>query len=107
MKAILFLLCVSSFLYAGDSNIVCEDRNDEYVDSKYIDFDTEETVTIEFHDLFTDKYSFEVSFDPKTRNLSYKVYEMNSWLLIEERSQKVGYYDQISFVSGYKCQLTD
>lgn len=107
MKYLLLLLVLIGSVYAGESYLVCENNNGEYVDSKLIGSDAPELVTIEFNDMLTDKYSFIITLDQKNRTLTANTYEMNSGLLIETVTGSTEYYKPISLVSGYFCQITD
>ena len=98
---------LSNFSFAGDAYLACFDNLQELVDSKYIDLYSDKPVQVEFIDLTTDRYSFEVSLNPQTYQLTYKVFDINSMALIEERIQIVGFYDQINLPSGYMCSLVD
>ena len=109
MKTVLFLsvLMLSSFSFAGDAYLACFDSEQEIVDSKYVNPYSDKAVVIDFEDMTTDMYSFEVSIIPSTSELTYKVYDINSMRLIEEKSQIVDFYDEVNLVSGYMCMLVD
>jgi hypothetical protein len=109
MKTVLLLsmLMVSTFSFAGDAYLTCFDSKQEIVDSKYLDLSSDKTVHIKFNDMTTDKYYIEVSFNPESLELAYKVFDMNSMLLIEKNSEIVSFYDEVALVSGYTCSLVD
>jgi hypothetical protein len=109
MKIILILsvLMFTSFSFAGDAYLSCFDSEQELVDSKYVDLYSDQSVQIEFSDMSTDKYFFEVSFKPQSYELTYKVFDINSMILIQETTLIVSFYDEVNLISGHMCSLVD
>lgn len=103
IASLILLLCLNVF--AGDLNLVCEDKNDEL--TAIVSVDENQQARTEFIDADNDKYYYYIDYNHKNKFIRIEVTEANSGLTMEVIEKNIELFEIVNFVNGNKCLVRD